>query len=201
MARPTKYKEQYVEQARFLAEQFGATDEQLARALGISDATLYHWKRDHAEFLEAVLGGKRKFDTEHVEKSILACALGYWYQDEKYDSESGQIIRLWHYRHPDPKAWALWMANRQGWRLPAPAGAFGPAPALPAAVGNELPPGGEPEAALDAAAQARLNELARELLETRHGTRIRVASRTVTAEDAEKAQDEKKGQANDRPSD
>lgn len=176
MARPTKYKDQFAEQARYLCEQFGATDEQIAKALGVSDATLYTWKKEHAEFLEAISQAKVVFDTKHVESSILACAQGYWYQEEIYDKDSGQIVRLWRYNKPDIKAQALWMSNRQHWRLPLPAGARGSGPAAlpPGVTGNEQPPGAEddPLGELDAAAQARLNDLAREILETRYGTTI-----------------------------
>lgn len=194
MARPTKYRPEYVEQARFLCEQFGATDEQLAKALGVTDGTIYNWKSEHPEFLEAIGEAKCKFDTRNVQSSVLACAQGYFYQEEMYDGDRGQIVRLWKYRHPDIKAQALWLANRQGWRLPMPAGGRGGVVAeLPSAAGNAQPPGGADEdtAALDAAAQERLNNLAVEILEARHATRIvrHVESQEIVAADtAEKGQ-------------
>lgn len=177
MGRPTKYREQFAEQARYLCEQFGATDEQLAKALGVSDATIYTWKKEHPEFLEAISQGKGEYDTREVDTSILAMAKGYWYQEEHFDEKSGAIVRLWKFRHPDIKAAALWKANRSGWRLPLLAGArgMGPAALPPGVVGNELPPGAgdDLEGELDAAARSRLHQVALELLEVRYGTTIK----------------------------
>ena len=173
MGRPTKYQPDYAERGRYLAETFGATDEQLAKALGVSAATLYNWKREHAEFLEALAAGKAAYDTRNVETSILRCAQGYWYQEEHYDVEHDQIVVLWKVRHPEIKAQALWMINRQQWRLPAgerdPAG---PPGVRPATLGRELPPAVEelPEG---------MREAARAFLEGRYRTRLRVPCREV----------------------
>lgn len=184
MGRPTKYKAEYAETAEYLCEQLGATDAQIARVLGISEATLYAWKGEHPEFLEAVSRGKVAFDSRNVESSCLAVAQGYWYQEEAYDKDSGQIVRLWKYRHPDIKAIALWMANRRHWRLPVPDRASLPAGeassgAGAAAAGNALPPGGQELVDEDDATRRRLEDVAREILERRHATRIRVDSSEV----------------------
>jgi hypothetical protein len=185
MARPPKYSEQIAQQARYICAVFGATDEQLAKALGVSDRVVYDWKQEHPEFLQAVSEGKAEFDNRHVANSILAMANGYHYQEEIYDKDSGTIVRLWRFRHPDVKAAALWMCNRQQWRLPPAGSQAGPALPPPGVLGNELPPGAE--AAPEGARLAELADLARETLETKYGTRIRVPSKDVTnpAEGAE----------------
>lgn len=54
----------------------GLTDEQLAHNMGISVATLYNWKRDHLEILEALSRGKEIVDIE-VENDLLKKAHGY----------------------------------------------------------------------------------------------------------------------------
>jgi hypothetical protein len=177
MSRPTKYSPTLVEQARYITAIFGATDEQLAKALGVGDRTVYDWKATHPEFLQAVSEGKAEFDNRCVERSILACAQGYWYQEEKYDSEAGVIVRLWKFRHPDIKAQALWLCNRQGWRLPPAGSQGGPALPPPAVRGNDLPPGMDLEP--DAEQLAQLGELARATMAERYGTRIRVPSQEV----------------------
>jgi hypothetical protein len=181
MSRPPKYSAAVVEQARYICSMFGATDEQLAKALGVSDRTVYDWKEQHPEFSQAVSEGKSQFDSANVERSILACAQGYWYQEEQYDKAAGVIVRLWKFRHPDIKAQALWLCNRQGWRLP-PAGNASPGLPPPAVRGNDLPPGaeGEPEAGR----LAELGELARATLESQYGTRIRVPSQDITSKPA-----------------
>lgn len=177
MSRPPKYSEQIVEQARYICSTFGASSEQLAKSLGVSERTVYDWQRDHAEFSQAVLQGKEEFDNRNVTQSILACVSGYWYQEETYDREAGVIVRLWKFRHPDLKACALWLCNRQGWRLPPAGTQGGPALPPPGVRGNDLPPGAE--AGPDAARLADLADLARETLENRYDTRIRVPSQEV----------------------
>ena len=54
----------------------GLTDEQIAHNMGISPATLYNYKRDHLEILEALKKGKEVVDIE-VENALLKRALGY----------------------------------------------------------------------------------------------------------------------------
>ncbi len=179
MARPPKYDPKLAEQARYICATFGATDAQLAQALGVSERAIYDWKQEHPEFLQAVEEAKAAYDTRNVESSVLACAQGYHYQEELYDKEAGQIVRLWKFRHPDVKAQALWLWNRRRWQLPPVGGV--PA-ALPDRVGNELPPGVEEERP-DTTDSGRLAELAQELLSERHGTRIRVPAREVKPED------------------
>lgn len=198
MARPTKYRVEFCEQAEYVCQQFGAVDEQLAKVLGITPSTLYDWKREHPEFSEAISRGKAAYDEREVDSSVLAMAKGYWYQEEVYDGENQVIVRLWKFRHPDIKAAALFKANRSGWRLPAPARPADQSPGLlPAGrvVGNAEPPSmaGDDLAGLDDAARERLQQVAIDILETRYGTTIvHVESEEVHHGDTEDT--EKKGQ-------
>lgn len=58
----------------------GLTDEQIAHNMGISMASLYNYKRDHMEILEALKKGKEVVDIE-VENALLKRALGYSYKE------------------------------------------------------------------------------------------------------------------------
>ena len=51
----------------------GLTDEQIADKMGISVATLYNWKKEHLEILEALKKGKEVVDVE-VENALLNLA-------------------------------------------------------------------------------------------------------------------------------
>lgn len=52
----------------------GATDEQIAKHMKISLATLYNWKRDHLDILEALKKGKEVVDFQ-VENALLKNAM------------------------------------------------------------------------------------------------------------------------------
>ena len=54
----------------------GLTDEQIAHNMGVSTATLYNYKRNHLEILEALKKGKEVVDIQ-VENALLKRALGY----------------------------------------------------------------------------------------------------------------------------
>ena len=58
----------------------GLTDEQIAHNMGISKATLYNYKRDHLDILEALKKGKEVVDIQ-VENALLKRALGYSYTE------------------------------------------------------------------------------------------------------------------------
>ena len=51
----------------------GLTDEQIADKMGISVVTLYNWKKEHLEILEALKKGKEVVDVE-VENALLNLA-------------------------------------------------------------------------------------------------------------------------------
>ena len=167
MGRPTEYNAKRPGQARFICRQWGADRTELAKALGISPATLYDWEREYPEFLEAVQQGSAEHDNEVVAASILACARGYEYTERSWDSKNGIFVDIAKRRHPDVRAQALWMMNRQGWRMPGPM--------------KELPPGGSTggEGERGAEEDSRVAGLAKDILENRHQTQIHVDSEEV----------------------
>lgn len=52
----------------------GLSDEQIAHNIGVSPATLYNWKKDHLEILEAIKKGKEVVDYE-IENALVKKAL------------------------------------------------------------------------------------------------------------------------------
>lgn len=71
--RPTKYRKEMCEQATRLCL-LGAKDSELAAFFEVSEATLYNWRNEHPEFLEALSDGKENADAA-VAKSLYQQAL------------------------------------------------------------------------------------------------------------------------------
>lgn len=77
----------------------GLTDEQIAKNMDISVATLYNYKRDHLEILEALKRGKEVVDIE-VENALLKKTKGYTVELLKtfkvkqtlYDPDTGKKV-------------------------------------------------------------------------------------------------------------
>lgn len=69
----------------------GLTDKQIASNMGVSEATLYNWKKSHLEILEALKRGKEVIDYQ-VENALLKNALEgnitaqiFWLKNRKPD--------------------------------------------------------------------------------------------------------------------
>jgi len=98
----------------------GLTDEQIAKNMGVSAATLYNWKKSYLEILEALKKGKEVVDYE-VENALLKRALGYEYIETKTKTESGVITEVTTTTKqvvPDVTAQIFWLKNRkpETWR-------------------------------------------------------------------------------------
>jgi hypothetical protein len=79
--RPTKYKEEYIHQAR-VAFAEGFTDVKFCKLISINRRTFNDWRRDNEDFRKAVQEGKDEFDTEKVEASLKRRALGMRYTEK-----------------------------------------------------------------------------------------------------------------------
>lgn len=79
--RPTKFKEEFIEQAGELCREKGYTDKDLAKHFNVTEATINNWKRGYLEFFESLKKGKDKFDSGVVEQALLKRALGYSYTE------------------------------------------------------------------------------------------------------------------------
>lgn len=69
----------------------GMTEQEIARSLGISRTTLYHWKTEHPELAAALRKGKEAVDYQ-VESALLQTALGgnttaqlFWLRNRRPD--------------------------------------------------------------------------------------------------------------------
>lgn len=95
----------------------GLTDEQIAQKMNISTASLYNWKKDHLEILEALKKGKEVVD-RMVENALLKRALGYSYTEttKEYVIETGKMIITKEVTKeviPDTTAQIFWLKNRK----------------------------------------------------------------------------------------
>ena len=94
----------------------GLTDEQIAKNIGISRASLYEWKKKEVDIADALKKGKEVIDFE-VENALLKRALGYEYEEEIY--ENGILTKKVKKQvAPDTTAQIFWLKNRkkEQWR-------------------------------------------------------------------------------------
>ena len=116
--RPSKYRPEFCEQAKKLVA-LGATDLQLANFFEVSEQTIYTWKQNYPEFLEALKLSKELCDSQ-VERSLFQRAMGYSHPEVKVFQSNGEIITHEVIKHypPDTTAMIFWLKNRnpQEWR-------------------------------------------------------------------------------------
>ncbi len=116
--RPTKYKPEYVKIAQAMAK-LGATDVDVARALGVAVSTVSLWKVQHQEFSEALTVSKETADKNVVE-SLYKRAMGYTVTEDEVKVVGGKIQRVQVTKHypPDPTSMIFWLKNRdsKNWR-------------------------------------------------------------------------------------
>ena len=123
MANVTKVDEWLQPEKLLLLEDWarqGLFDAQIAKNMGISEATLYRYKANHPEIKEALRKGKEVVDIE-VENAMLKRALGYTItiNEQKVDKD-GYVHDLKRDLHipGDVTAQIFWLKNRrrQQWR-------------------------------------------------------------------------------------
>lgn len=98
----------------------GLIDEQIAKNIGISRATLSNWKNKHQLIARALVRGKEVVDRE-VENALLKRALGYTYEEvtvqrqevEEDVFESVEVKRVKRQVPPDTTALIFWLKNRK----------------------------------------------------------------------------------------
>ena len=98
----------------------GLTDEQIAHNMGIGTTTLYNYKRDHTEIVEALKKGKEVVDIQ-VENALLKRALGYTYTEVTRErvpdaGEIGEMVitkEVTKEVQPDTTAQIFWLKNRR----------------------------------------------------------------------------------------
>jgi hypothetical protein len=111
--RPSKYKEEYDEQA-FKLCLLGATDDQLADFFNVATSTINLWKEQHPTFSESLKRGKHVADAE-VAASLYNRALGYSHPEDKIFNNGGEEMIVETIKHypPDTTAAIFWLKNRQ----------------------------------------------------------------------------------------
>lgn len=113
--RPTAYKPEYAEIAR-RACLIGFTDQELAELLDVTVRTLYNWKNEHEEFLQALKAGKEIAD-DRVERSLFERAAGYKVEAVKIFMPAGAKEPVYapyvEHHAPDTTAAIFWLKNRR----------------------------------------------------------------------------------------
>ena len=113
MGRPTRYRSEYSKLAFELCL-LGYTDDMLAEVFRVAPSTVSKWKTTHAEFSEALRGGKVIADA-HVANALYQRALGYEHEEEWIGQYKGEPVIVKTVKHypPDVGAASLWLRNRQ----------------------------------------------------------------------------------------
>lgn len=116
MARPTKYKPEYTEEAYKLCL-LGATDKQMGDFFDVNEDTINEWKKRHPEFSESLKEGKIVADA-NVAESLYKRACGYEHPEVHISSYQGDITITDLTKHypPDTAAAFIWLKNRAGWK-------------------------------------------------------------------------------------
>jgi hypothetical protein len=111
--RPTKYKPEYVKQAKKLAL-LGATDKQVAGFFDVNELTINRWKEKYPEFCKSLKDGKKELDSQ-VQKSLYFRATGYSHPEDKIFNNNGEPLIVPTTKHypPDPTSIIFWLKNRQ----------------------------------------------------------------------------------------
>jgi hypothetical protein len=113
MARPTKYKPEYAEQAAKLCR-LGATDAQLADFFEVAVSTVALWKVEHKAFSDAIKVPKAEAD-ERVEQSLYRRAMGYEHDEVDIKVVAGELVKtpIRKFYPPDTTAAIFWLKNRR----------------------------------------------------------------------------------------
>lgn len=118
--RPSKYKEEHLEIVTMLCL-LGATDKEIAEALGICEKTLNNWKEWYPKFLQSIKEGKALADAKAA-KSLYKRATGFKVKEVRTikDSQGNtkEIIETEKEVIPETAACWIWLKNRrpQDWK-------------------------------------------------------------------------------------
>ena len=113
MARPTNFKQEYIEQGQKLCK-LGATDIEIADFFKTDIRTLYRWKTENEEFRHALKMAKEECD-DRVEQSLYSRAMGYEHDEVDIRVVDHAIIQtpIRKYYPPDTTAAIFWLKNRK----------------------------------------------------------------------------------------
>ncbi|WP_321905139.1 terminase [Paraburkholderia tropica] len=113
MARPSKYRPEFDEQARKLCL-LGATDIELADFFETTEQTINTWKIAHPEFLESIKKGKAQADADVADR-LYQRAMGFTHPEIDLRVVNGGIVEtpITKIYPPDTAAAIFWLKNRQ----------------------------------------------------------------------------------------
>lgn len=113
MARPSKFRPEFVEQARKLC-QLGATAPDLATFFNVAVSTVKLWQVEHKAFSDALKVGKATAD-RLVEQSLFRRALGYEHDETDLRVVGTKLVKTPLRKHypPDTTAAIFWLKNRK----------------------------------------------------------------------------------------
>lgn len=113
VGRPTKFREEYINQA-FRLSLLGCTDAEMAEVFGIAERNFQEWKVRYPEFHQSIKNGKTPADAV-VATSLYDRARGYAHEDVHISNFQGQITVTPITKHypPDFQSASLWLRNRQ----------------------------------------------------------------------------------------
>lgn len=111
--RPTDYHPDLLEHVRLMARG-GATQFEIARACGVTQATFTRWLVENPEFKATLRLAKAGFD-DRIEHSLAQKAMGYSYESEVIKVVDGRIARVPVIEHvpPSDSAAIFWLKNRR----------------------------------------------------------------------------------------
>lgn len=120
MAAQPKYNALYHNDWAWSMAAMGATNEEIAEAMGISKRTILRWAKDHELFGRALAEGKAVSDAKVI-RSLYKMATGYEYTEEKkiveIDADGNvkpvRVETTKKHVQPSVAAQCFWLKNRQ----------------------------------------------------------------------------------------
>ncbi len=117
VARPSKYETHVAPRLEEIKDwcRNGATDEEIAKRLGISRDSFYQYKKEFSDFSDTLKETKEIVDAQ-VENALLKRALGYEYKEVTKKVVDGELkVTKVITKHvvPDTTAQIFWLKNRR----------------------------------------------------------------------------------------
>lgn len=120
MAAQQKYNALYHDDWAWSLAAMGATNEEIADAMGVSKRTIIRWAKEHESFGRALAEGKGVSDAKVI-RSLYQMATGYKYTEEKkiveYDKDGNvkpvRVEKTTKHVQPSVAAQCFWLKNRQ----------------------------------------------------------------------------------------
>ena len=120
MAAKPKYNPDFHDDWAWSLAAMGATNEEIAKAMGVSKRTIIRWSQEHQSFGEALARGKGVSDAKVV-RSLYQRAVGYDYTEERQTVELDKegkpkpikVEKIKKHVPPDVGAQCFWLKNRQ----------------------------------------------------------------------------------------